>query len=164
MRSRRKAATVPSVTKDSRVKCLFCDIEGFRESDVFLENEYCLYAADEYSSELHGVLPGSGIIVPRVHRRNPFELTPQEWAATGELLRRAGVLIQERWRPDGYTVGWNHGAAGGQLAEHVHLHVIPRFSDEPHAGHGLRWAIKQPDNRRPTPLLPGRGLADGPLT
>ncbi len=52
------------MTKDSRVKCLFCDIEGFRESDVFLENEYCLYAADEYSSELHGVLPGSGIIVP----------------------------------------------------------------------------------------------------
>lgn len=64
------------MTEDSGVQCLFRDIEALRRSDVFLENEPCLYAADEYSSELHGVLPGSGVIVPRLHRRNPFELTP----------------------------------------------------------------------------------------
>jgi hypothetical protein len=31
---------------------------------------------------------------------------------------------------------------------HAHLHVIPRFADEPLAGRGIRYALKQPTNRR----------------
>ena len=42
--------------------------------------------------------------------------------------------------PDGYTIGWNVGAAGGQEVMHAHLHVVARFADEP---------LKQPHNRRP---------------
>ena len=42
---------------------------------------------------------------------------------------------------------------------HAHLHVIPRFDDEPQAGRGIRWAIKQTNNLRPDPDAPGRDLA-----
>ena len=90
-------------------------------------------------------------------------LTLEEWAATGELLHVAKALIEDRWRPDGYTIGWNCGPAGGQLVAHAHLHVIPRFADEPQAGRGLRWAIKQEANRRPEPSKPGSGLVHAPL-
>jgi diadenosine tetraphosphate (Ap4A) HIT family hydrolase len=34
--------------------------------------------------------------------------------------------------PDGYTLGWND-----QSGLHPHLHIIPRFDDEPMAGHGV---------------------------
>jgi hypothetical protein len=79
--------------------------------------------------------------------------------ATYDLLVAAKQVIAERWRPDGYTVGWNVGAAGGQEIFHAHLRVIPGFDDEPQAGRGIRWAIKQTTNRRPNPDAPGRGLA-----
>jgi histidine triad (HIT) family protein len=52
-------------------------------------------------------------------------------------------------RPDGFNVGWNCGPVGGQVIPHAHLHVIPRFADEPYAGKGIRHWLKQESNRRP---------------
>ncbi len=50
--------------------------------------------------------------------------------------------------PDGYNAGWNVGAVGGQHVMHAHLHVIPRFRDEPLAGRGIRSHLKVVENRR----------------
>jgi diadenosine tetraphosphate (Ap4A) HIT family hydrolase len=55
--------------------------------------------------------------------------------------------------PDGYLLGWNQG---GVL--HPHMHVIPRFDDEPLSDRWLRSAINLPGNRRPDPWRLG---ADG---
>jgi hypothetical protein len=63
---------------------------------------------------------------------------------------RAG--LHKRLAPDGYSLGWND-----QAGLHPHLHVIPRFDDEPMAGHGVRSGINDPANRRPDPRRPGTG-------
>jgi diadenosine tetraphosphate (Ap4A) HIT family hydrolase len=52
-----------------------------------------------------------------------------------------------------------HDREIGQLPHHAHLHVIPRFDDEPLADRGGRSAIKAPENRRPDPWRPGNGRA-----
>ena len=92
--------------------CGLCDLERLRRSEVCLENAYVIFASDGFQSP-QDVLPGSGIIVPLEHRRSPFELSPEEWRAMHDLLIAAKQVIDERWRPDGYTVGWNVGAAAG---------------------------------------------------
>uniref|UniRef100_UPI003D23A253 HIT family protein n=1 Tax=Kroppenstedtia sanguinis TaxID=1380684 RepID=UPI003D23A253 len=56
--------------------------------------------------------------------------------------------MDEQYQPDGYNVGWNCRETGGQSIPHAHLHVIPRFTDEHHAGKGIRHWLKQKDNRR----------------
>ena len=81
-----------------------------------------------------------------------FDLTADEWVATRELLLLVQAEMHERLAPDAYTLGWNDQ---GWL--HPHLHVIPRFDDEPLAGHGIRSGIKDPANRRPDPWRPGTG-------
>lgn len=65
-----------------------------------------------------------------------------------ELLLGAKKILDKKFAPDGYSVGWNTGRAGGQSIFHAHLHVIPRFKDEPLAGKGIRYWIKQKDNMR----------------
>jgi diadenosine tetraphosphate (Ap4A) HIT family hydrolase len=55
--------------------------------------------------------------------------------------------MDERYHPDGYNVGWNCGTVGGQIDMHAHMHVIPRFRQEPYAGRGIRYWMKQPANR-----------------
>jgi diadenosine tetraphosphate (Ap4A) HIT family hydrolase len=95
------------------------------------------------------VLKGSGIIIPKAHRATVFDLTPEEWAATYELLGRVRAKLEQELRPDGYNVGWNCGKVGGQEIHHAHLHVIPRFADEPFAGKGIRHWLKSDANRRP---------------
>jgi hypothetical protein len=37
------------------------------------------------------------------------------------------------------------------------MHVLLRFADEPKAGQGIRWPLRQADNRRLNPTAPGEG-------
>jgi histidine triad (HIT) family protein len=100
-------------------------------------------------------LPGCGVIIPLAHRQTPFDFTSDEWAATHDLLLEAKTAWDERLAPDGYMLVWNCSPDVG----HAHLHVIPRFDDEPLADEGGRSAIKAPENRRPDPTARGRGRA-----
>ncbi|MEM7131272.1 MAG: HIT family protein [Chloroflexota bacterium] len=126
--------------------CPFCSPQIYDDAigDVLLENEHALFLSGPQP-----VLNGSGLIVPRTHRETVFDLTPDEWQATYSLLHQVKARLDEIMQPDGYNVGWNCGRVGGQSVFHAHLHVIPRFADEPLAGRGIRWRLKQADNQRP---------------
>jgi diadenosine tetraphosphate (Ap4A) HIT family hydrolase len=123
--------------------CPFCSLDQNGRQEVVLENELCLFL-----QEPQEVLVGSGLIVPRAHRETVFDLTPAEWAATFDLLGQVRALLEAEYAPQGYNLGWNSGAVAGQEVFHAHLHVIPRFADEPLAGRGIRYWLKQPGNRR----------------
>jgi histidine triad (HIT) family protein len=140
--------------------CVFCDLSWMRAAEIFFETANCVFVSTRdpdiraQAKLAPGLLPGSGAIVPIVHRTSVFELTPAEWADTRELLLRARAALHEVLAPDGYLLGWNQG---GDL--HPHLHVIPRFDDEPLSDRWLRSAINVPANRRPDPWAPGSGRA-----
>jgi len=125
------------------VDCPFCHLDQNRRQAVILENDLCLFL-----QEPQEVLVGSGLIVPRAHRETVFDLTPEEWAATFELLGEVRALLEAEYAPQGYNLGWNSGTVAGQEVFHAHLHVIPRFADEPLAGKGIRHWLKQPGNKR----------------
>ncbi len=53
------------------------------------------------------------------------------------MVNSTKAIIDERFRPDGYNIGVNVGAAAGQTVFHLHIHVIPRFVgdvDDPRGG------------------------------
>jgi diadenosine tetraphosphate (Ap4A) HIT family hydrolase len=135
--------------------CTFCDLDALRAGAVLLlENDLCLFVN---SDDLEGdLLRGSGVIIPKAHRLTVFDLTPAEVTATFDLLRQARPLLDKRYKPDGFNIGWNCYAAGGG-DPHAHMHVLLRFADEPKAGQGIRWPLRQADNRRLDPTAPGEG-------
>lgn len=139
--------------------CAMCERTALRAAEIYLENEWCVYASSRDPRDPPDVLPGSGIIVPKAHRASPFDLTAEEWAATRELLLEAKAALDERLAPDGYFLSWTSFPAAEEEIPymHAHLHVVPRFDDEPLAEHGGRSAIKVPQNRRPDPSAPGTG-------
>jgi diadenosine tetraphosphate (Ap4A) HIT family hydrolase len=108
-----------------------------------LENEYCLFLQLKKPD-----IEGSGIIIPKEHRETVFDLTEKELEATFSLLKKAKEVIDKEYKPDGYNIGWNCGTTGGQHIFHAHLHVIPRYEDEPYAGKGIRYWFKSPENKR----------------
>jgi len=137
--------------------CTFCDQDGFRrDSVIFVENELALFG----NLEDGGALSGSGVIVPKAHKETVFDLSRHEVAATFDLLSKARPLLEKRYRPDGFNIGWNCFGTGGQEVPHAHMHVLLRFADEPRAGYGIRWWLRQPENRRPDPSAMGTGRRD----
>ncbi|RKN64901.1 HIT family protein [Paenibacillus ginsengarvi] len=127
-------------------ECPFCHIKEADGQRIVFENEYCLFLQKE-SEQL--VLEGCGLIVPKAHKENVFELSREEWNATYDVLQQVKELLDNGHSPDGYTLGWNVGRVSNQEISHAHFHVIPRFRDEPYAGKGLRYWIKQKENMRP---------------
>jgi diadenosine tetraphosphate (Ap4A) HIT family hydrolase len=122
--------------------CQFCPPE-LNQQRVKDSNALCLFLTSE-----DPILVGSGIIVPRAHRRDLFELSQEEWTAVFQLLLGVKAAIDRALAPEGYNIGWNCGVAAGQEVFHAHMHVIPRFRDEPLAGKGIRYWLKQEVNRR----------------
>jgi len=125
-------------------RCIFCDWKNDTYGTFLFENEYCVCI-----EQPDPVLIGSCIIIPKAHRETVFVLNGEEWEATKQLLDRVKQYLDDKYKPDGYNVGWNCGAAGGQDVFHAHLHVIPRHADEPYAGRGIRSWMKREENRRP---------------
>jgi len=124
--------------------CPYCDLRD-PEQQVRFRDDLVLYLEDV---RFQGALTHSGVIIPRQHRPTAFDLSEAEITATFRLLARVKAWMDEEFAPDGYNLGWNCGAVGGQSLMHAHLHVIPRFRHEPLAGQGIRSYLKSNANRR----------------
>ena len=58
------------------------------------------------------------------------------------LLATARDDLDREFRPAGYNIGINDGAAAGQTVPHLHIHLIPRYAgdrDDPRGG--VRWVL-----------------------
>lgn len=83
------------------------------------------------------VAPGHALVVSRRVVSDYFELDAPEQVALWELVNVVRQRIVKEFRPDGFNVGLNVGAAAGQTDMHVHVHVIPRTigdHEEPRGG------------------------------
>ena len=118
------------------------------ESDNFpvFENETMMAVRSNNLKE--NVLVGSYVIIPKSQVVSPFELSEKEWADTRDLLFKVKEYIDEAFKPDGYNIGWNVGEVAGQSVKHAHLHILPRYKDEPFAGKGIRSWLKKAENAR----------------
>jgi histidine triad (HIT) family protein len=125
------------------VDCAYCLLDESDQTVVF-KNDLVWFVRDH---RYQGALKHSGIIIPIAHRDTVFDLTEPEVTATFQLLRKVKASMDAELSPDGYNVGWNCGRVAGQEVFHAHLHVIPRFKQEPLAGKGIRSHLKSDANR-----------------
>lgn len=116
------------------------------EEDRHFENETMI--AVRSNNLKNNTLIGSYVIIPKSQVGSPFELSDKEWADSKALMKELKEYLDEKYKPDGYNIGWNVGKAAGQEVAHAHMHIIPRYADEPLAGKGLRYWFKQPENVR----------------
>lgn len=75
--------------------------------------------------------PGHLMVVP-YRRFSEFEdLTAAEGAELMTFIQKAIRVIKAVSHPHGFNVGLNLGeSAGGSLAEHLHVHVVPRWGGD----------------------------------
>ncbi|MDT8437205.1 MAG: HIT family protein [Gemmatimonadota bacterium] len=98
--------------------CPFCTLPPER---VWLEDEGGVAAWDGYPAA-----QGHTLVLPRRHVECLWDLDRPEQAGLWDLVARARARLEDRYAPDGFTVGVNDGLAAGQTIPHAHIHVIPR--------------------------------------
>ena len=76
------------------------------------------------------VSEGHLLLTPHRHAATWAELHPTEQDALTRAIQRGRELLIERYAPDGFNIGFNEGAAGGQTVQHFHIHIIPRRSGD----------------------------------
>jgi ATP adenylyltransferase len=75
--------------------------------------------------------PGHLMVVPYRRLSELEDLTDPESAELMAFIQKSIRVIKNVSRPHGFNVGLNLGtSAGGSLAEHLHVHVVPRWGGD----------------------------------
>lgn len=88
------------------------------------------------------VSEGHTLVIPKRKVSDYFELSFKEQSACWFLVNLIKADLQDRFNPDGFTIGININEAAGQTISHVHIHIIPRYTgDVEHPRGGVRGVI-----------------------
>jgi ATP adenylyltransferase len=74
---------------------------------------------------------GHLMVVPYVHVASTEELPPETLTEMMLLTNRCLAALRKVMSPEAFNIGANLGhAAGAGIAEHVHLHIVPRWEGD----------------------------------
>lgn len=132
---------------DSPHLCPFCIKNDLLRVNVLYQDDLW-YITDMEEGSINNAV----MAITKRHIETPFEINEQEWHALHTLLEKMKTLVDDKDKPNGYNLGWNVYKTGGQNVTHAHLHLLARYDDEPLAGKGIRYAFKQPENKRTSRL------------
>lgn len=113
--------------------CVFCQIiEGKIPSAKVFENDDVLAFLD-----LGQVTKGHTLVIPKVHQKNIYELTPEVAEKVFAVVPKIARAIKEQFGPIGMNLLNNNEEPAMQSVFHYHVHIIPRYGKDD--GFGIHW-------------------------
>ena len=107
--------------------CLFCKIvAGELPGQIVAEDELTVAFMD-----INPATRGHLLVVPRNHTPNLLEADAEDLDATVRTAQRLARRVTERLGADGVNLLNSCGATAWQTVFHLHVHVIPRYTDDP---------------------------------
>ena len=119
--------------------CIFCSIvKGDIPCAKVYEDEHVLAFLD-----LSQVTKGHTLVIPKVHKENVFELTPDIAKNIFAVVPKIANAIKEEYQPIGLNILNNNGEHAGQSVFHYHMHLLPRYGEGD--GFGAVWKTHDSD-------------------
>jgi ATP adenylyltransferase len=109
--------------------CLFCDVASARDD----ERNHVVHRGSRSLVMLNLYPYNSGhlMVIPYQHVGTLPEVEPAAGADVFRVTQLAVRALQEAMSPHGFNVGVNQGkVAGAGIADHIHLHVVPRWNGD----------------------------------
>jgi histidine triad (HIT) family protein len=107
--------------------CVFCSIvAGEVPAEIVLEDEHTVALMD-----INPWTRGHAIVIPRAHVPNLYEIDDEEFARVGAMARRLSLRMRDALGADGINLLNSTEPAAWQTVFHFHMHVIPRYDDDP---------------------------------
>ena len=110
-------------------ECIFCSYPKLQDGIKNLivhrgKTAYVILNRFPYTS-------GHLMVVPFDHAASIEDLSPAIRAEMMELVTEAIGILRKVYQPEGFNIGINMGsAAGAGIAEHAHIHIVPRWGGD----------------------------------
>jgi histidine triad (HIT) family protein len=107
--------------------CIFCAIvAGDAPAEIVDSDEHTVSFMD-----INPATRGHALVIPRTHSAGLLEIADEDLERTTIAARRLAERMKATLEPAGINVLNACGAAAWQTVFHFHLHVIPRYEDDP---------------------------------
>jgi histidine triad (HIT) family protein len=109
-----------------KVNCIFCKIvRGDIPAFKVYEDGYTLAFLD-----IAPVNPGHVLVISKFHAANLDDVDDLMLAYMMRTVQKVGQAMRKSLGVKGYNVIVNNGKLAGQLVDHCHIHVIPRYEKD----------------------------------
>jgi histidine triad (HIT) family protein len=107
--------------------CIFCKIaSGDGPGEIVQEDDRTVAFMD-----IAPATRGHLLVIPRAHSHDLLDVDPADLDATMHAAKAMAARVHERLRPDGINLLNSCGRVAWQTVFHFHVHVIPRYEDDP---------------------------------
>jgi histidine triad (HIT) family protein len=107
--------------------CIFCKIvAGELPSEIVQEDEHTLAFMD-----ISPWTRGHALVIPRRHSRNLYDIEDEDLARVAAAAKRLALRMRDVLECDGVNLLNSSEAPAWQSVFHTHVHVIPRYDDDP---------------------------------
>ena len=116
--------------------CIFCKIiEGKIPCTKVYEDKNVLAFLD-----ISPVNKGHALVMPKKHFETLMDVDDNILCETMKTVKKLSKAIMKAVKDDGINISINNHKAAGQLVPHLHIHIIPRFSND---GLKFDWPTKK---------------------
>jgi histidine triad (HIT) family protein len=107
--------------------CIFCKIvAGDLPSEIVQEDEHTIAFMD-----INPWTRGHALVIPRRHSRNLYDVDDDDLAHVASAAKRLARRMRDALGCDGVNLLNSTEPAAWQTVFHTHMHVIPRYDDDP---------------------------------
>jgi histidine triad (HIT) family protein len=107
--------------------CIFCKIvAGDLPAQIVDEDELTIAFMD-----IAPATRGHALVIPRAHAADLLSVDREDLGAVALACQRLAAHAKERLGADGVNLLNSCGRAAWQTVFHFHIHVIPRYQDDP---------------------------------
>ncbi len=107
--------------------CVFCRIVAGELPSTRIDEDERTVAFMDISPATRG----HALVVPRAHAPDVWTVDPDDLAACARTAQRVALRQRDRLGAEGVNLLQSTGAAAWQTVFHLHVHVIPRYADDP---------------------------------
>ena len=119
-------------------ECLFCKIVAKQiPGKIVYEDAETLAFLD-----IHPRAPGHVMVISKTHSETILDLPDEKIAPLFISVKKVTGAVEKALHPNGFTIGINHGKVSGQVIDHLHIHIIPRFHED--GGTSIHAVVENP--------------------
>jgi ATP adenylyltransferase len=116
------------ILRKKRRGCIFCKkpMEGKdKENLILYQGKYTFVVMNKFPYN-----NGHLMVVPKRHCLSLDQLDDKEFQELFYLLKVSTQVLKASLHPHGFNIGINIGKVGGAGEEHIHFHIVPRWTGD----------------------------------